>query len=197
MFDRRAVYPADYSHGASTESARQALQFQLRTTVTRAGGLAQQLVTDTTVTGIATITAQQLAQPTLRLHATFQCWLLEQVAGQTFGTGRLPKARVVEQPERDAHGNVGTGRGRCRERSARHKYEGVTAGARHSTPFFAEVKTCQSRPIAFHEIGSAQSTEAVDNSVNNLGERGHRPDAMGLSVKLSIFSPTKKVHIFH
>jgi hypothetical protein len=73
----------------------------------------------------------------------------------------------------------------------------VTAGARHSTPFFPKVKSCLLDQLRLQKRVPSQSTEAVDNSVHNLGERGARPDAMGLSVKLTIFSPMKKMHIFH
>jgi hypothetical protein len=37
----------------------------------------------------------------------------------------------------------------------------------------------------------------VDNSVDNMRAMPVIADGMGLSVKLMIFSPAKKVHIFH
>jgi hypothetical protein len=42
-----------------------------------------------------------------------------------------------------------------------------------------------------------QSTEAVDNSVDNMGSRALITDGMGPAVKLVLFSPMKKIHIFH
>jgi hypothetical protein len=42
-----------------------------------------------------------------------------------------------------------------------------------------------------------QSTEAVDNSVDNPSPTLAKPHGMGLAVKLSIFSPIKKDDIFH
>jgi hypothetical protein len=74
---------------------------------------------------------------------------------------------------------------------------GVTAGARHSTPFLPKVKSCLADGLSFHKRVPPQSTEAVDNSVNNLSESAARPDVSGPRDKLSIFSPMKKIHIFH
>ncbi|MFI7865747.1 hypothetical protein [Ectopseudomonas khazarica] len=73
---------------------------------------------------------------------------------------------------------------------------GVTAGARHSTPFFAKVKSRQAIVSGDSASPATQSTEPVDNSVNNLGESAVRPDAMGAPVKLTIFSPMKKCIFF-
>jgi hypothetical protein len=77
------------------------------------------------------------------------------------------------------------------------KNKGVSAGARHSTPFFLKVKPRLPERFRHQKRVPSQSTEAVDNSVHNLGEMPYRPYAMGLSVKLTIFSPMKKMHIFH
>ncbi|MGE8359970.1 hypothetical protein [Pseudomonas sp.] len=42
-----------------------------------------------------------------------------------------------------------------------------------------------------------QSTEAVDNSVDKMGEITPEADAMRARVKLAVFSPAEKTHIFH
>ncbi|WGL62480.1 hypothetical protein QDX81_16035 [Pseudomonas sp. CW003PS] len=83
------------------------------------------------------------------------------------------------------------------EGKARGIDKGGDCGARHSTPFLPKVKSCLANAFPFHKRVASQSTEAVDNSVNNLGESAARPDASGLADNLSIFSPTKKLHIFH
>ncbi|QHF04448.1 hypothetical protein N015_19375 [Pseudomonas asturiensis] len=52
--------------------------------------------------------------------------------------------------------------------------------------------TFNSQPVS---IG--QSTEAVDNSVDNPPLTRANVDRMGLALKLTIFSPVKKNDVFH
>lgn len=89
-------------------------EFLLRATVTGTGGLTQQLLTDTPVTGIAALPANQLAEAALCSDHTFTGRLLEQTAGQVLGAGTVAQARRIEQPFGNTHGKtLGSGnRGR-------------------------------------------------------------------------------------
>jgi len=72
--------------------------FELGTTVTGPGSLAQQLMADAPITGIAAITAKHLPQTTLRHHDTTTRRLLEQTTGEMLNAGLLIQARVIQQP---------------------------------------------------------------------------------------------------
>ncbi len=85
-------------------------EFLLRTSITRAGGLTQQILTDTAIPGVAALTAHQLAKAALRHNHTFPGRLLEQAAGEVFGVLTVAQARAVEQPFGHAHGkSLGSG----------------------------------------------------------------------------------------
>ncbi len=89
-------------------------EFLLRTTVTGAGGLTQQLLTDTPVTGVAALPTDQLAETALCSDHTFTGRLLEQTASEVFGAGTVAQARRIEQPLSHTYGKtLGSGsRGR-------------------------------------------------------------------------------------
>ena len=89
-------------------------EFLLCAPITGAGGLTQQLLTDTPVTGIAALTADQLAETALRSDYTFTGRLLEQAAREVFGAGAVAQARRIEQPLSHTYGKtLGSGnRGR-------------------------------------------------------------------------------------
>ena len=85
-------------------------EFPLRTTVAGAGGLAQQILADSAIPGVAALTAHQLAKATLRHDHAFPGRLLEQAAGEVFGVLAVAQARAVEQPFGHAHGkSLGSG----------------------------------------------------------------------------------------
>ncbi len=76
----------------------QSTVFELSAAVTGTGGLPQKLVPDAAVTRVATILAEDLAQPALRNHHATASGLFEQPAGKMFDAGLLAQARVIEQP---------------------------------------------------------------------------------------------------
>lgn len=71
-------------------------EFLLRTSITRTGGLTQQVLADTTIPGIATLTAHQLAKATLCSDHAFPGRLLEQAAGEVLGVLAIAQTRTVE-----------------------------------------------------------------------------------------------------
>ena len=81
-------------------------QFALGAAVTGTGGGAQQVMTDTTVAGVATFTAHQLPQAALRGDHPFTRRLLEQTPGEVFDVGVVAQARAVEQPQGDLQGKA-------------------------------------------------------------------------------------------
>ena len=85
-------------------------EFLLRTTITSAGGLAQQILTDATVSCVAALAAHQLTEATLRRDHTITCRLLEEAASEVFGIVTVAQARAVEQPFGNANGKL-LGRG--------------------------------------------------------------------------------------
>lgn len=81
-------------------------QFTLGTAVTGASRLAQEVVTDATVTGIPALTAHQLAQSALCSDHTLTGRLLEQTSGEVFDVGVVAQARTVEQPQGNFQGKA-------------------------------------------------------------------------------------------
>lgn len=74
-------------------------------------GLAQQLVADTPVAGIAAVTTKHLPQTTLGDHHPLPRGLLEQASSQVFDAVLFAQARAVEQPQGDLQGKtLGCGR---------------------------------------------------------------------------------------
>lgn len=61
--------------------------------------LAQQLMTDTAVTRVAAVAAQQLPQAALRRHDALARGLLQQAAGEVLDRGFVTQAGAVEQPQ--------------------------------------------------------------------------------------------------
>lgn len=88
-------------------------EFLLRATVAGAGGLTQQILTDTTIPCVAALAAHQLTEATLRSHHTITCRLLEEAASKVLGIMTVAQARAVEQPLGDANGKS-LGRGNSR-----------------------------------------------------------------------------------
>jgi hypothetical protein len=78
-------------------------EFLLRTTVTGASGLAQQILTDATIPGVTALTAHQLTEAALRSHHAFTRRLFEQAPCDVFGIMTVAQARAVEQPFCDAN----------------------------------------------------------------------------------------------
>ncbi|TDV50610.1 hypothetical protein EDF87_103247 [Pseudomonas helmanticensis] len=81
-------------------------EFLLRASVASAGGLTQQILTDTPVTGVPTLAAHQLSEAALRGDHTFTRRLLEQAASKVFGIVAGAQARAVEQPFGNANGKA-------------------------------------------------------------------------------------------
>ena len=88
-------------------------EFPLCTTVAGASGLAQQILADAPIPGIAALAAHQLAEATLRRDYAFACRLLEQAPCDVLGIMTVAQARAVEQPFCDANGKS-LGRGNRR-----------------------------------------------------------------------------------
>ncbi len=88
-------------------------EFPLCTTVAGASGLAQQILADAPIPGIATLAAHQLAEATLRRDYAFACRLLEQAPRQMLGITAIAQPRAVEQPFGHTHGKS-LGRGNTR-----------------------------------------------------------------------------------
>ena len=84
---------------ALTRLAIEAAKLQLSSQVAGAGGLTQQLLTDTAIAGIAAIAAQQLAEAALRRDHALAGRLLEQASGEALDGGVMPQAGTIEQPE--------------------------------------------------------------------------------------------------
>jgi hypothetical protein len=81
-------------------------QLLLRPHVARTGRLAQKIVTDAPVPGIAALTAHQLAETALRNDYAFACRLLEQASGEVLGIMAVTQARAIEQPFSYTHGKA-------------------------------------------------------------------------------------------
>ena len=88
-------------------------EFLLCTTVTGAGGLTQQILTDAPIPGIAALAAHQLTESTLRRNHALACRLLEQTSRQVLGIAAFAQTRAVEQPFGHTHGKS-LGRGNTR-----------------------------------------------------------------------------------
>ncbi|MBD9481996.1 hypothetical protein IB229_03365 [Pseudomonas sp. PDM14] len=74
-----------------------------------------------------------------------------------------------------------------------------TAGGGEGAPLYSLFFSGKDLPKAGElalERAPGQSTEAVDNSVDNLMKTKLTSDGVGPEVKLVLFSPTKKVLIF-
>ena len=65
--------------------------------------LAQQVLTDSTIPGIAALAAHQLAKTTLRGGDPITGRLLEQASGEVFDAGAFTQTRAVQQPFGHAH----------------------------------------------------------------------------------------------
>src|SRR3990167_4071302 len=76
---------------AAARQAEQFAQFKLGTHVAGARRLAQQLQTDTAITRVATVAAEQFPQTALGLHHTLHGGLLEQAAGKTLDAKAWPR----------------------------------------------------------------------------------------------------------
>lgn len=79
-------------------------KFLLRTSITGPRGLAQQILPDTPVPGVATLTAHQLTETALRRDHAFARRLLEQTTRQMLGITAIAQTRAVEQPFGHTHG---------------------------------------------------------------------------------------------
>jgi hypothetical protein len=79
-------------------------EFLLRATIAGTGGLAQQILPDTTIPCVAALAAHQLTEATLRGHHAITRRLLEQTASQMLGIVTVAQARAVEQPFGNANG---------------------------------------------------------------------------------------------
>jgi hypothetical protein len=88
-------------------------EFLLRTTITSAGSLAQQILTDATIPCVAALAAHQLTETALRSHHAITRRLFEQAACEVFGIVTVAQARAVEQPFGNANGKS-LGRGNRR-----------------------------------------------------------------------------------
>lgn len=71
-------------------------EFLLRTSVTGAGSLTQQVLADSAIPGIAALAAHQLTETTLRGDHPFPGRLLEQAAGEVLGILAVAQARAVQ-----------------------------------------------------------------------------------------------------
>jgi hypothetical protein len=184
---------------ALTRLAIQTTELQLGAYVTGTRRLTQQLLADTSVTGVATVTAQQLAKATLRCDHALARRLLEQAPGEMLDRGVVPQAGAVEQPEgqtnRQAITQVGLMLGGG-QNARLHVSNGWLRGAPLYSlfPSGKDLPNMQNRAL---EQLLGQSTEAVDNYVDNLVETFLIAHCQGLSLKLMIFSPMKKLLIFH
>lgn len=83
--------------------AVQTSQFQLGTRIAGARGLAQQFEADATITRIAAVAAQQLAEPALGSHHALAGRLLEQAAGEVLDAGVMPQSGTIQEPECQAN----------------------------------------------------------------------------------------------
>ncbi|VVM74359.1 hypothetical protein PS925_03772 [Pseudomonas fluorescens] len=81
-------------------------EFLLRATITSAGGLAQQILTDAPIPSVTALAAHQLTETALRGDDTFTRRLLEQAASEVFGIVAGAQARAVEQPFGNANGKA-------------------------------------------------------------------------------------------
>jgi len=99
-------------------------EFLLRASVTGAGGLAQQVLADPAIPGIAALAAHQLAEATLRRDHPFPGRLLEQAAGEVLGILAVAKSRAVQQPFGHAHGKS-LGSGNTRELGGNRFWSGT------------------------------------------------------------------------
>ncbi len=81
-------------------------KFPLRATITGTGGLAEQILTDTPVTGVTALAAHQLTEAALRSHHAITRRLFEQAASEVFGIVAGAQARAVEQPFGNANGKA-------------------------------------------------------------------------------------------
>lgn len=84
----------------------EATQLQLSTLIAGTRRLAQQLLTDAPITGIAAITAQQLAKAALGHHHPPPRRLLEQTSGQTLERRTLAQNGLIQQPAGQADGKA-------------------------------------------------------------------------------------------
>ena len=81
-------------------------EFLLRATITSAGGLAQQILTDAPIPSVTALAAHQLAETALRNHHAITRRLFEQAASEVFCIVTVAQARAVEQPFGNANGKA-------------------------------------------------------------------------------------------
>ena len=85
-------------------------QFTLGAHVAGTGGLAQEVMADAAVPGIAALATHQQAQAALCHDHTFTSRLLEQTSGEMLDIGVIADARAIQQPQGDLQGET-LGRG--------------------------------------------------------------------------------------
>ena len=172
-------------------------EFQLGSPVTGAGGLAQQLQADAAIAGVAAVAAQQLAQPALGNDHAFTGWALEQASGETLDAGVVPQAGTIEEPGGQTSRQVVIRIEATTGQNARlHVSKGWLRGAPLYSLFLPGKDLPNPANRALEQL-LGKSTEAVDNSVDNLVETFLTPRCPRLRVKLVLFSPMKKFLIFH
>ncbi|MNI45362.1 hypothetical protein D3C73_997840 [compost metagenome] len=81
-------------------------QFLLGTAITGSSRLAQEVLANTAIPGIATLATHQLPEAALRGHHPFAGWLLEQTSGEMFDIGVVTQPWTVEQPLGYTHRNA-------------------------------------------------------------------------------------------
>lgn len=167
-------------------------KLDLRPHITGASGLAQQFEANATVTSVTTVTAQQLAQATLGSNHTLASGLLEQAPGKMLDAVAVPEVGTIEQPEGQAHrqaiGTIGLELG-SGQNARLHVSNGWLRGAPLYSLFLPGKDLSNTRNRALEQL-LRQSTEAVDNYVDNLVETFLIPHCQRLRLKLMLFSPT-------
>jgi len=81
-------------------------QCTLGARVAGTGGLAQEVVADAAVPGIAALATHQQAQAALCRDHAFTGRLLEQTPGEMLDIGVIANARVIQQPQGDFQGEA-------------------------------------------------------------------------------------------
>lgn len=167
-------------------------KLDLRPHVTGAGSLAQQFETDATVTGVTTVATQQLPQAALGGDDALAGGLLEQAPGEMLDAVAVPEVGTIEQPEgqtyRQAIGTIGLELGGG-QNARLHVSNGWLRGAPLYSLFLPGKDLSNARNSALEQL-LRQSTEAVDNYVDNLVETFLIPHYQRLRLKLMLFSPT-------
>lgn len=167
-------------------------KLDLRPHITGASGLAQQFEANATVTSVTTVTAQQLAQATLGGNHTLAGRLFEQTPSKMLDAVAVPEVGTIEQPEGQAHrqaiGTIGLELG-SGQNARLHVSNGWLRGAPLYSLFLPGKDLSNTRNRALEQL-LRQSTEAVDNYVDNLVETFLIPHCQRLRLKLMLFSPT-------